>query len=96
MSKRKEMVSRSGARAAQGPAAANLQGEGVSRGREPPRMSSSADERRHKIAEAAYYRALVRGFAPGREMDDWLEAEVEIDRVLHGVFEARPDHSLKG
>ena len=30
------------------------------------------------IAEAAYYRAERRGFAPGQEMDDWLAAEAEI------------------
>jgi len=28
-----------------------------------------------QIAECAYYRAEARGFAPGRELDDWLEAE---------------------
>lgn len=33
------------------------------------------------IAEAAYYRAQARGFAPGRELDDWLEAEAEVDTV---------------
>ena len=38
------------------------------------------DERRRRIAETAYYRAERRGFAPGREEDDWLEAEQEIDR----------------
>lgn len=30
------------------------------------------------IATAAYYRAEARGFEPGRELDDWLEAEAEI------------------
>jgi hypothetical protein len=32
-------------------------------------------------AEAAYYRAERRGFAPGRELDDWLAAETEIERA---------------
>ena len=27
------------------------------------------------IAEAAYYNAESRGFAPGHEMEDWLDAE---------------------
>ncbi len=36
-------------------------------------------ERDRKIAEAAYYRAEARGFAAGYEMEDWLEAESEID-----------------
>jgi len=31
-----------------------------------------------KIAEAAYYRAEKRGFVPGHEIEDWLEAEKEI------------------
>lgn len=66
---------------------------GASR-RTPPRMrdvtaspdggslSISADERRRLIAEAAYYRAEARGFAPGSETDDWLAAEAEIDDNL--------------
>jgi hypothetical protein len=34
------------------------------------------------IAEAAYYLAERRGFAPGHELEDWLAAEAEIDREL--------------
>ena len=37
------------------------------------------EERRRNIAEAAYYRALRRGFEPGREDEDWIEAEKQID-----------------
>ena len=29
------------------------------------------------IAVAAYYRAELRGFAPGNELADWLKAEAE-------------------
>lgn len=32
-----------------------------------------------RIAQAAYYRAERRGFAPGHELADWLEAEQEIN-----------------
>lgn len=32
----------------------------------------------HRIAESAYYKAMQRGFEPGHEMDDWLEAESEL------------------
>ena len=39
----------------------------------------AADDRRRRIAEAAYYRAQRRGFIGGYEDDDWLEAEREID-----------------
>lgn len=31
-----------------------------------------------RIATAAYYKAEARGFMPGRELDDWLEAEAEM------------------
>lgn len=36
-------------------------------------------ERHRKIAEAAYFRAEARGFAPGGAIDDWLAAEADID-----------------
>lgn len=39
------------------------------------RLGARADPQR--IAEAAYFKAERRGFAPGRELDDWLEAERE-------------------
>jgi hypothetical protein len=31
-----------------------------------------------RIAEAAYFRAERRGFTPGHELDDWLQAEREL------------------
>jgi hypothetical protein len=34
------------------------------------------------IAEAAYFRAEKRGFAPGHEKEDWLGAESEVDARL--------------
>ena len=34
------------------------------------------------IAEAAYYRAQKRGFTPGGELQDWLEAESEVTALL--------------
>jgi hypothetical protein len=43
------------------------------------------NERARQIAEAAYYRAQARGFAPGEEIEDWLQAEAEIDRMLRGA-----------
>lgn len=48
----------------------------------PNPMPSDADAhaRRRRIEEAAYYRAARRGFAPGGEHEDWLEAEKEVDR----------------
>jgi hypothetical protein len=41
---------------------------------------------RHEMIEcAAYYRAEKRGFSGGSELEDWLEAEAEIDRTLSGA-----------
>jgi len=42
------------------------------------RAELSPEEIRELIAEAAYYRAEQRGFEPGHELEDWIEAESEI------------------
>jgi hypothetical protein len=36
------------------------------------------------ISEAAYFLAEKRGFEPGRALDDWLAAELEVKEVLAG------------
>jgi hypothetical protein len=36
------------------------------------------EDRHALVARSAYLRAEARGFAPGRELDDWLEAEAEL------------------
>jgi hypothetical protein len=36
------------------------------------------------IAESAYFKAKARGFAPGHEVQDWIEAEQEVRRRLEG------------
>ena len=38
----------------------------------------SPEELWRMIAEAAYYKAKARDFAPGREVQDWIEAEAEV------------------
>ena len=46
------------------------------------REEGPAEEERHRlVAVAAYYHAEHRGFAPGCEMDDWIEAEAEIQEA---------------
>jgi len=45
---------------------------------------SSPDDRRHRIAVAAYFKAKERGFAQGRALEDWLEAEKEIEALSSG------------
>jgi hypothetical protein len=48
----------------------------AAKGRGPDRLGM--------IAVAAYFRAERRGFTPGGEVEDWLEAEAEIERLLAG------------
>lgn len=51
-------------------------------GRAAVAVSVSPEERNCMIAMAAYFRAERRGFVPGGELQDWLEAEVGIDPLL--------------
>ena len=53
-------------------------------------VSVSEDVRRAMIAEAAYFHAQRRGFAPGDEVQDWLKAEAEIDALLGAEHGERP------
>ena len=39
-----------------------------------PKNVIDPDKIRKMIAEHAYYKAEKRGFAPGHEIEDWLEA----------------------
>lgn len=45
-------------------------------------LAVTAEERYRMIAEAAYFLAEKRGFQDDRVAEDWLQAEVEIDRML--------------
>jgi len=42
----------------------------------------SGEDRFRMISEAAYYRALGRGFDGGDPVEDWLVAETEINSLL--------------
>ena len=44
--------------------------------------SISAEERQRLVERAAYFRAEKRGFTPGFELQDWIEAEVEVLRLI--------------
>jgi hypothetical protein len=46
------------------------------------RRAETPLEREQMIAQAAYYRAQKRNFAPGQELEDWLEAEAELKAQL--------------
>jgi len=42
-------------------------------------------QRRRKIEQAAYFTAEHRGFVPGLELHDWLEAEQEVDKASRPI-----------
>jgi hypothetical protein len=55
----------------------------------PPAQSGAAsgitvspEARRAMIEQAAYLRSERHGFSPGREVEDWLAAEAEVDALL--------------
>jgi hypothetical protein len=58
---------------------------GISGRDTPPPADFAIRSRQRKIAEAAYFKAERRGFAGGRELDDWLAAEQEVDRATRPV-----------
>jgi hypothetical protein len=41
-----------------------------------------ASLRNDMIRDAAYFRAQSRGFVPGKEMEDWLAAEQEVEELI--------------
>src|SRR3954470_6514526 len=43
-----------------------------------PALSADSSAYRELVELAAYYRAERRGFAPGGELEDWIEAEREV------------------
>jgi hypothetical protein len=46
------------------------------------RAQLSPEEVYRLIQETAYFKAKQRGFAPGGEVQDWIEAEAEVRRRL--------------
>lgn len=60
-------------------------------GRAPQPAPPGDPARRARIAISAYYRAERRGFAPGHEVEDWLEAEREVDRAAAAAAAPAPD-----
>jgi hypothetical protein len=50
----------------------------------------SPEELRKLIEEAAYFRAKQRGFAPGYELEDWIQAEAEVMRRIGGRQDRSP------
>jgi hypothetical protein len=59
----------------------------------PPGEGQSREQ---KIAEMAYFRAQLRNFEAGRELDDWLAAELEIDSLRPARQESIDDANIIG
>ena len=51
------------------------------------------EEREEMIAEAAYYRAMARGFEGDEHLRDWFEAERIVDEMLHKATTKQADMS---
>ena len=49
--------------------------------------SIGTDKFRKMIAERAYYKAEKRDFAAGHEIDDWLAAELEVNKQYFDWFD---------
>ena len=65
---------------ARAPVAATRAKKGGSAAQPDPALNS--EERNRLVAQAAYFRAEKRGFAPGYELQDWVEAEAEVLRLI--------------
>lgn len=42
----------------------------------------SEEQRQHCVEVAAYYIAASKGFVSGHDLENWLDAEAEVDRML--------------
>jgi hypothetical protein len=51
---------------------------------EDAKVEISGELRHRMISEAAYRLYAERGYVDGLELDDWLQAEAEVDRSLGG------------
>ena len=59
--------------------------------RELAEAEITPEEREEMIAEAAYYRALTRGFEGDEHLRDWYEAEKFVDERLHKATTKQAD-----
>lgn len=54
------------------------------RGLHSESSTTAVDDREARVSRRAYALAQARGFAPGAEWEDWLQAEREIDAASVG------------
>jgi len=57
-------------------------------------LANHTDDREERIAQRAYWHATQRGFEGGHELEDWLQAEKEID--AEQVEQAGPEDQFTG
>jgi hypothetical protein len=77
-----------------GPQAAKEIGRSTRRAIEEAAIVGGGSNLRHAMtAEAAYYLAERRGFRPGHELEDWVAAEGEIQRLWTRALEEAPIRS---
>jgi hypothetical protein len=53
------------------------------------------EAKRRLIADIAYFAAERRGFSPGYELDDWLQAEQEVEASMEAPARAVVDTDAK-
>lgn len=59
------------------------------------RGAFSLEQREAMLREAAYYHYAKRGHAPGHDLDDWLEAEAELEHTTPESTEFPPNAEVQ-
>jgi hypothetical protein len=59
------------------------------------RGAFSLEQREAMIRDAAYYHYAQRGYAHGHDLEDWLAAEAEIERITAASPEFPPDTAVQ-
>jgi hypothetical protein len=59
------------------------------------RGAFSLEQREAMIRDAAYYHYVQRSHTPGHDLDDWLAAEAEIERMASASPEFPPDTEVQ-
>jgi len=59
------------------------------------RGAFSLEQREAMIRDAAYYHYARRGYVHGHDLEDWLAAEAEIERIASGLPESPPHTAVQ-
>ena len=66
------------------PPVADAQAQQQRQPQQQPQQQQEPEDRRDRIAKAAYHRWQARGGGHGGHEQDWMDAEAEIDRQQKG------------